>query len=312
MGWSAAEVSPRGVGTVAPTIGRIDWGYQMPLRIIDKVCGPSGTVNEDIAGSTNTAAWVMDGATGLGDEQCLPGASDAAWLVQHVDAFLRVHADDASLGITELFAGAIEDVRMAYQRGKLRDVQARYELPSAGIIFVRCTANGIEYARLGDCTGVFALGSGLVSMGHSRLHSLDGQVLDKVRTLQRAGVQDYTRLRQAIRDDLRANRNVANVVGGYWVLGLEPEAADHLETGAIALDRPATALLMSDGFYRAVETFHLIAKDRIVAWAMDEGLAGILAAVRRIEAEDAECRRYPRFKPQDDATALLFELEAPR
>jgi hypothetical protein len=50
----------------------------MPLQIIDEVCEPSGKVNEDIAGSTNTAAWVMDGATGLGDGQLLPGASDAA------------------------------------------------------------------------------------------------------------------------------------------------------------------------------------------------------------------------------------------
>jgi hypothetical protein len=282
----------------------------MPLYVIDKVCEPSGTINEDMAGSTTTAAWVMDGATGLGDERLLPGASDAAWLVQHVDAFLHAHADSASLGITELFAGAIEDVRMAYQRHKLHDAEARYELPSAGIIFVRCASNGIEYAQLGDCMGVFAQGSALVSVDRSRLHSLDAQVLDKMRALQHREVQDYASLRRAIRDDLRANRNLANVAGGYWVLGIEPEAAAHMETGHIPLDRPATGLLMSDGFYRAVDTFHIIAEDRIVAWAMDEGLATILATVRRLEALDAECRRYSRFKPQDDASALLLEIEA--
>jgi hypothetical protein len=282
----------------------------MPLRIIDKICEPCGKVNEDIAGNMKTAVWVMDGATGLGDEQLLPGVSDAAWLVQHVDAFLRAHADDASLDMTELFAGAIEDVRMTYQHSKLRDAQARYELPSAGIVFVRCASNGIEYARLGDCTGVFALANRLVSMSRSRLHSLDEQVLDKMRAPQRQGVQDYASLRRAIRDDLRANRNLANVAGGYWVLGIEPEAANHMETGAIALERPATALLMSDGFYRVVDTFHVIADNQLVAWAMDEGLAAILAAVRHLEARDADCIRYPRFKPQDDATALLFESEA--
>jgi hypothetical protein len=282
----------------------------MPLRIIDKICEPCGKVNEDIAGNMKTAVWVMDGATGLGDEQLLPGVSDAAWLVQHVDAFLRAHADDASLDMTELFAGAIEDVRMTYQHSKLRDAQARYELPSAGIVFVRCASNGIEYARLGDCTGVFALANRLVSMSRSRLHSLDEQVLDKMSAPQRQGVQDYASLRRAIRDDLRANRNLANVAGGYWVLGIEPEAANHMETGAIALERPATALLMSDGFYRVVDTFHVIADNQLVAWAMDEGLAAILAAVRHLEARDADCIRYPRFKPQDDATALLFESEA--
>jgi hypothetical protein len=284
----------------------------MPVHIIDKVCEPSGKVNEDIAGSTNTAAWVMDGATGLGDEQLLPGASDASWLVERVDAFLHAHADDTSLGMAELFAGAIEDVQMAYERSKLRAAQARYELPSAGIVFVRCAPSCIEYARLGDCTGVFALRSAMVSIGPPRLQRLDEQVLDKMRALRRQGVEDYARLRWAIRDELRANRNLANVGGGYWVLGIEPEAAYHMETRAIPLDRPATALLMSDGFYRAVDTFHVIAEERMVAWAMDNGLATILAAVRRLEAGDAECIQYPRFKPQDDATALLFEIEALR
>jgi hypothetical protein len=110
-----------------------------------------------------------------------------------------------------------------------------------------------------------------------------------MRALQREGVQDYSRLHRAIRDDLRANRNLTKVVGGYWVLGIEPEAACHMETSAISLERPAIALLMLDGFYRAVDTFHVIAEDRIVAWAMDQGLATILAAVRRLEAGDAEC-----------------------
>jgi hypothetical protein len=78
-------------------------------------------------------------------------------------------------------------------------------------------------------------------MGRSRLHSLDEQVLDKMRALQREGVHDYARLHRAIRDDLRANCNLTNVVGGYWVLGIEPEATYHMETRAIPLERPATA-----------------------------------------------------------------------
>jgi hypothetical protein len=280
----------------------------MLVHVIEGVCEPGGKVNEDIVGNSNTAAWVMDGATGLGDEQLLPGVSDAAWLVQRVDAFLRAHADDVALGLPDLFTGAIEDVRMAYERSKLRDAKARYELPSAGIIFVRCTTSGIEYARLGDCTGVFSLGNMMVSTDQSRLRSLDEQVLDKMRALQRGRRRNYENLRRAIWDDLRANRDLANVEGGYWVLGIELEAARHVETGAIQSERPVTALLMSDGFYRAVDTFHLVAEDRLLTWAKDDGLSVILAEVRRLEDEDPECARYPRFKPKDDATALLLEM----
>jgi hypothetical protein len=69
---------------------------------------------------------------------------------------------------------------------------------------------------------------------------------------------------------------------------------------------------MSDGFYRAVDTFHVFAEDRILVCAMGQGLATILTAVWRLEAGAAECIRYPRFKRQDDATALLFEMRAHR
>src|SRR4029434_2553083 len=133
-------------------MARVDRGCHVLLHVTGKVCEPSGKVNEDIAGSTKTAAWVMDGATGLGDEKRLPGESDAAWLVQRVDAFLRAHADDASLGMADLFAAAIEDVQMAYKHRKLCAAQVRYELPSARVVFVRCAPSCIEYARLGDCT----------------------------------------------------------------------------------------------------------------------------------------------------------------
>jgi hypothetical protein len=279
----------------------------MLLHIIDKICEPGGKVNEDIAGNAKTAAWVIDGATGLGDEKLLPGMSDAAWLVQRVDAFLRAHADDDTLGLTDLFAGAIEDVRMAYGRSKLRDAKVRYELPSAGIIFVRCATACLEYARLGDCTGVLALDSVTVSTGHSQLRNLDEQVLQKMRALQQTAVRDHSGLNWAIREDLRVNRNLTNVVGGYWVLGIEPEAAKHLETKALPLEGPATVLLMSDGFYRAVDTFQLVTEDRIIARAEHEGLAAILAEVRCIEERDPECIQYPRFKLKDDATALLVK-----
>jgi hypothetical protein len=69
---------------------------------------------------------------------------------------------------------------------------------------------------------------------------------------------------------------------------------------------------MSDGFYRVVDTFHVIAEDRILMCARGQGLATILTAVRRLEAGAAECIQYPRFKLQDDATALLFEMRAHR
>lgn len=48
----------------------------------------AGSVDEDVVGCCGDAAWVIDGATGVGDP-LLAGVSDAAWFANRVDAELR-------------------------------------------------------------------------------------------------------------------------------------------------------------------------------------------------------------------------------
>src|SRR3546814_14705759 len=44
--------------------------------------------NEDVVGYTDFAAWVIDGASGIG-ENLVSGVSDAQWFAQRVDRELR-------------------------------------------------------------------------------------------------------------------------------------------------------------------------------------------------------------------------------
>jgi hypothetical protein len=34
----------------------------------------------------------------------------------------------------------------------------------------------------------------------------------------------------------------------------------------------------------------------------------VLHALRAVEASDASCEKYPRFKPSDDATAVMLKM----
>jgi hypothetical protein len=34
----------------------------------------------------------------------------------------------------------------------------------------------------------------------------------------------------------------------------------------------------------------------------------VLHALRAVEAADASCEKYPRFKPSDDATAVMLKM----
>ena len=271
---------------------------------------PAG-VNEDVAGHGTLSAWVLDGATGLADGRLLPGPSDAAWLAAAYDDLLRTHADRDDLGPRRLLAELIETVAASFAAQALRPPEHRYELPSAGMVLVRLRRGRLEYARLGDCRAILAPAGGpVVSTRRPPLHRLDARAVRRLVALRRQDPQAaHAALRRALLDELRANRGRLNQAGGYWVLGTDPAAARHAETGGVPLTAgPVRGLLVSDGFYRLVDTFRAYPDDAaLLARALARGLAPLLAELRALEDADPECVAVPRLKPRDDATALLFE-----
>lgn len=264
-----------------------------------------------MAGHGTLSAWVLDGATGLASGRLLTGPSDAAWLAATYDDLFRAHADRADLGPEHLLAGLIETVTASFAAQALRPPEHRYELPSAGMVLVRLRRGRLEYARLGDCRAILAPAGGpIVSTRRPPLHRLDARAVRRLVALRRQDPQAaHAALRRALLDELRANRGRLNQAGGYWVLGTDPAAARHAETGGVPLTAgPVRGLLVSDGFYRLVDTFRAYPDDTaLLARALAHGLAPLLAELRALEDADPECVAVPRLKPRDDATALLFE-----
>jgi hypothetical protein len=288
----------------------------MRLNLLEHVSDPGSTYvpNEDVSGCTAVSAWVLDGATGLGDEPLLPGASDAAWLASAYDARLRASVHRTGCELQHLFAELIADVATNFEACKLRAPANRFELPSAGIALVRLRAANLEYARLGDCRAILdpPRSAHVVSTGSSPLQYLDAAVLEKMKALRRANISmSHEQVRRLVQGDLRANRNLLNTKEGYWVLSTDPTAARYMEIGALPLNGtdPVRGLLVSDGFYRLVDTFRVYPDDAaLFGVALKRGLAAMLTELRKLEDTDPECSTYPRFKPKDDATAVLFEI----
>jgi hypothetical protein len=289
----------------------------MRMTLVDCVSDPGSAAspNEDAAGNTGLSAWVLDGATGLG-ERVLGEGSDAAWLAKAYHGRLRAGADRGGHELRRLFADLIAEVRDEFEASRVRAPAGRHELPSAGMAFARLRGTDLEYARLGDCRAILAADDGLVlSTGSSPLQELDAAVLGKMATLRQTDTSlRYEHLRRAVDGDLRSNRGLLNTEGGYWVLSIHPEASRHMEAGAMPLDgaRSARGLLVSDGFYRLVDTFHAYPDDAaLLSAARERGLETMLAELRALEDADPECVLRPRLKPKDDATALLFEVAPP-
>jgi hypothetical protein len=292
----------------------------MKLNILERVSDPgsANVPNEDVSGYTALSAWVLDGATGLGDKPLLPGRSDAAWLASAYDARLHANADRTGCELQQLFADVIADVGAEFEACRLRAPANRFELPSAGMVFVRLREADLEYACLGDCRAIlsFSRNAHVFSTGGSPLQHLDAAILERMEALRRSDTSmSYEKVRRAVQSDLRANRNLLNTEGGYWVLSTDPTAARHMEVGAVPLDGVGLirGLLVSDGFYRLVDTFGIYPDNAaLLSAALEQGLATMLTELRMLEDADPECIAYPRLKPKDDATALLFEnIESP-
>ncbi|MAN74399.1 MAG: hypothetical protein CME85_03480 [Henriciella sp.] len=287
------------------------------LPHVQSLSRPGGrTPNDDrangAAGTSSGHAWVIDGATGVGETNYISGAgSDAAWLAARLD---------------ELFAQlpqTTEPLRVAMRRiiGRVRDdylvETARlsvpdYAIPSAAALYCGWEQSGhrlhLRFSGLGDCTAIVRESSGL-------LHIV-GDLADG--GSDAAALQDFEAFRgdtsesarEALRSYLRERRARMNRPDGYWIFSIMPEAASHLNEQTLCLRSPAIMIMMTDGFARLIDHFHAYTPETLLDAAMSGGLEPLYEELRALEAADPDCRAAPRVKSEDDASAVLVRLEA--
>lgn len=254
--------------------------------------------NEDGYGTAGRFAWVIDGATGLGDEALLDAPSDAAWLTGVLHECLSAEAENAAAPLDLLRIAA--DVAMRrFEAERRRPPRERYEIPTAAIILARF-GDTIEVVDMGDCGMFIEAGGGLSRVGGS-----DKQrqwEADSAQRLMSGGAGRTPEVTQY----LRKVRNTANTGEGYGVFAPDHGClrwARHHVLGA----REGRALLLSDGFEAAIDDYALFDGPGLVEAAAHDP-AAVLARVRAVEADDPHCTRYPRFKRSDDATALAISF----
>jgi serine/threonine protein phosphatase PrpC len=272
--------------------------------------GP-GRANEDRAGSADAAGWVLDGTTGLSSRRLLPGASDAAWFVAAVDEALRRHLP-MGLEVCATLRRSVLDVRERFAAAALQPADEELERPAASLALARRGPGGdLELASVGDCHILLRDARGKVEVfGSSPVSELDRQVVARLVELRAQGVEGYAEAWDHLVGVIRRNRTLANRDGGYWVLDLGERWLPHVER-RVCVWRPGEPLLLvSDGFYRLVDTFGFYTDQELLEAAQEDGLAELGRQLRTAEGEDPECVRHPRIKVHDDATALLVRLEA--
>lgn len=279
----------------------------MGLNILDTFtgAGSSAKPNEDAVGHSSGFAWVIDGATGVEESPLIaPESTDAAWLAHTANRLFTEFAREPGSSLPGLIEQVIMGLASRFDEQKLRAPRARYELPSAGFMLVEDTRCGLRYASLGDCSLlVREQGKPANLIGKSR-GAGEGQAAKRLGSNAVASTQLFS---PKTMEHLRAARNLQNTPEGYWVLGLDPEAAKHATQDDLSLATATVGLLMTDGFAALHQDYARYGLDAFLDNALAKGLGVLAEELRHIErVEDPQGDLYPRFKQSDDASAILF------
>lgn len=283
------------------------------ITFVDAVNFPSGTgTGDDRYGfdeGTGTA-WVVDGATDVGTRRVFPDAdetavyeSDAAWYGETLNAAFTDAPKPGEAPRTYL-ERIIAKVAGIARKAAVTDLDAepRYNLPSAGGIWMRCEGGSADFAALGDCVAIVRSGSHTHFVGQLDLikaeHALNRQQLAE--PAGKAG--GYANARET--------RGLMNTEGHHWVFSLHPEAATRAETDRVRVSEGDHILLMSDGFFRLVEPYGICTVETLMDRAMEEdGLLSLIRDLRNAERNPEDDVKIGRLKTKDDATALLVRVD---
>lgn len=280
------------------------------MRLAGAATQGSGTTNEDGLGFIGaegdvSAAWVFDGVTGINGRNYVDPASDAAWFVRHAhEALVDLAPQHISLpAIVQQLVQRLKAI-WAEAAGKVQ-LPADYDPPAACLVLAKRQGRSWHVARLGDSCLMVDSGTQHHLFTESPNNAFDHWLVAESRRRGIKGRENMKALLAEFRPQLLEARAKRNRPGGYSIL----EASD----ASLAMpeyqqfDDPAALLLCTDGFFRAVDTYHLMPPEQLFSRCRETGgVEQVLAGVRTTEAADQDCTRFPRFKPADDATALCL------
>ncbi len=287
------------------------------LTLIEAIslAGDRAKQNDDAHGALGRCAWVIDGATDLGDPPVSNAASDAAWLAGELNfalyeaASVHAHVGISEQDIRRSLHAASEYARDDFAAFPVVPLHAGWRSPTASALIISEYEDQIVGVDLGDCR-CFALdanGKGYAIGGpdnaaddEQRAAAQAASVADPAALLRDAGTLERLRAKRALHN--------TDGPGSYWVFGLQPECAAHARTWRLDLARPAHILLCTDGLSALVDRYHAYDAAGLVRAASDKGLQELGRELRAIEAADAGGAKHPRFKPSDDATGVLVRL----
>jgi hypothetical protein len=282
----------------------------MSFTLLDSISLPGDPArpNEDAYAAESMAAVVLDGATPL-NEPLMPGRSDAAWIASFGARRLMAHLKEGDTPRAAL-RHALADAGRSYAGLRRRVPAGRSELPVASMILAVPQQGLLDLLWYGDCAALVLHMDGECAVYGTALDMCAAESGAAACFLKETGLAPLEALRRAeYRPRLRAARDRSNVAGGTWLFGTEASASEHVARARAVVLPGTLVLLCTDGFLALAGGYGAYDLQGLIAAAARKGLQALGAELRRLEADDPEACRFPRFKPGDDATAVLLRLD---
>lgn len=255
----------------------------------------------------------MDGATSVADQDYADHENgDVAWFVR---AFAAALAGVVSKDIPQHASVplALQQVESAYWKRTGNVPVPRHALPLAAMTWIRITRNDDQFILklycLGDCKALLRTADGTVHDLDPYVNPYDTVLQAEVTRLAHEGVTDpalrFTRLLPM----LRRRREAQHAAPSPSVLVLQPQGRLHAREFEAACGDDSMLIAMTDGFYRAVDTYALYSVEELASLCQHGKLADILQAIRDFERGTSGARNRA-VKKADDASAVACHLSS--
>lgn len=279
----------------------------MPLRFLDSVWHPNNATNADEFCHDESTAVLLDGAAPRANARVSRDADDTVWLVRR---FIEEWATAPGRGDVPARVEAIRAIlKRQYAALCVAAGVVTSERPFACLAVASLAGGVLDLFNMGDLTTLVRAPDGsLQRFGTSAVRDLDRRGLDELGRLLAAGVEPHAERCARVGPMILVHRAQRNQLPGYDVLDLEDGSAERFERRTFGASDVRDLLMMSDGFYRLVDTFARYTDSTLFRAVERSGLAPLLEELRELEQNDPECTRFLRFKSHDDATALWLAM----
>jgi len=224
----------------------------------------------------------------------------AAWLASTADTAFAAACSDT---IQSTCHAVFQTIQSEFARQSTRPISAAWEMPKAAFSAIQLSGDRLSIAWASDCPVLLSSGA--------EVHWCTGTPDTSDETADALAFGDIKKDTAAAQmsDALIQNRQAHRAQTDHIALSPNADAsaaATNFATAAVSAGDEL--LLMSDGFSSLITDYKKHTARSLVECVRTHGLGHLAQEIRRIEAEDAACVRFPRFKVSDDATALWLRV----